>query len=162
MLCGAVRNMNPTQITATAHPADPAAWDRATTVLLADDDDDFREMVRLRLLAEGYEVSVALDGGDALERLGTLLDAEMPLPDVLILDFVMPKLSGLGVLRALWRLGRVPPTLIITGFGDRSVDAFARNLGALHVLRKPIDEIALSAAVAEAGELSRRHDESRR
>jgi len=123
---------------------------RSTSVLVADDDADFCELVRLSLTAAGYEVSVAADGGEALERLAALVDAHIPLPDVLVLDFVMPRLSGLGVLRALWRLGRVPPTLVITGFADPSVDVFARNLGAFRVLRKPVDDDELCAAVGEA------------
>jgi CheY-like chemotaxis protein len=117
---------------------------------LVDDDRDFREAAELVLRQDGYDVTVASNGGEALERLAALADAHQPFPDVLVLDFVMPRLSGLGVLGALCSLGRVPPTLVITGFADPSVDTFARNLGAFRVLRKPFNDDELCAAVAEA------------
>jgi CheY-like chemotaxis protein len=126
-----------------------------TTVLLVDDDADVREIVRELLTSDGYEVSSAIDGKEALERLATMVDAGLPLPDVLVLDFVMPGLSGLGILKALARMSRLPPTVILTGFPDPSVDTFARKLGALRVLRKPVDADALCAAVGEAAAANR-------
>ncbi len=127
--------------------------DPPISVLLVDDDADLREVAAEVLRAEGYAVTALADGVDALERLASMADAGIPLPDVLILDFVLPRLSGLGVLRALWHLGRFPPTLIVTGFADRSVDAFATNLGALRVLRKPVHRDVLCAAVREAASI---------
>jgi CheY-like chemotaxis protein len=123
---------------------------RSLTVFLVDDDAEFREMAVSVLSDDGYEVTSAGDGGEALERLSAMADAHLPMPDVLVLDFVLPRLSGLGVLKALKRIGRLPPTLIMTGFRDRSVETFAKNLGALRVLRKPVDGEALCAAVGEA------------
>jgi CheY-like chemotaxis protein len=124
--------------------------DPPLSVFLVDDDQDFREIAERILREDGYEVTALADGVEALEGLAAMADAFLPLPDVLILDFVLPRLSGLGVLRALWHLGRFPPTLIVTGFADPSVEAFAKNLGAVRVLRKPIDRNVLCAAVREA------------
>ncbi len=124
-----------------------------TTVFLVDDDADFLEAAREVLTEDGYAVTSATNGADALEQLAAMVDARLPFPEVLVLDFVLPKLSGLGVLRALARLGRLPPTLILTGFPDPSVDTFARKLGAFRVLRKPIESEALCAAVGEAAAL---------
>jgi CheY-like chemotaxis protein len=143
--------MKPDRSSRPAGPQDlTARTHRTTSVFVADDDRDFRDLARVALSAAGYEVIMAADGGEALERLAALVDAHTPLPDVLVLDFVMPRLSGLGVLGALCSLGRVPPTLVITGFADPSVDTFARNLGAFRVLRKPFNDDELCAAVAEA------------
>jgi CheY-like chemotaxis protein len=124
-----------------------------TTVYLVDDDTELREVAHEILTDDGYAVTSAADGKEALERLAAMADAHVPLPDVLVMDFVMPKLSGLGVLRALWRLGRLPPTIIVTGFPDPSVDVFAKKLGAFRVLRKPFEMEDLCAAVGEAAAL---------
>jgi len=120
------------------------------TILLADDDEELRNAIEAVLVAEGYEVLEACDGRRALEMLASAADKRGPLPDVVILDFVMPGLSGLGILRLLRRFERPPPTIIITGFRDPSVTPLALNLGAFRVLRKPIKEGELCAAVGEA------------
>ena len=120
-----------------------------TTVLLVDDDAGFREIARQSLTEDGYAVTEAADGEQALELLSVMVDARLPLPEVLVLDFVMPRLSGLGVLQALRRVPRLPPALLLTSFLDSSVDVFARKLGVARVLRKPIDAEDLCAAVGE-------------
>jgi CheY-like chemotaxis protein len=120
------------------------------TVLIADDDDGTRGALRQILLDEGYGVLEAADGATALELLASAADEGAPLPDVVLLDFVMPGFSGLGILRVLRRFERPPPTIVLTAFPDPSVDAFARSLGAFRVLRKPIDAQVLSASVLEA------------
>jgi CheY-like chemotaxis protein len=120
-----------------------------TTAFLADDDAGFREVARQRLSEDGYAVTEAANGGEALELLSAMADAGLPLPDVLILEFVMPRLSGLGVLLALRRIVRLPPTLVLTRFLDPSVDTLATRFGVRRVLRKPVDGCALCAAVGE-------------
>jgi CheY-like chemotaxis protein len=120
------------------------------TILLADDDKDLRAAIETVLTAEGYDVLEACDGSRALEMLASAADKRGPHPDVVILDFVMPGFSGLGILRVLRRFERPPPTIIITGFPDPSVARLAQNLGAFRVLRKPINEGDLRAVVREA------------
>jgi CheY-like chemotaxis protein len=120
-----------------------------TTAFLADDDAGFREVARQLLSQDGYAVTEAADGGEALELLSAMADARLPLPEVLILEFVMPTLSGLGVLLALRRIVRLPPTLMLTRFLDPSVDTLATRFGVHRVLRKPVDGNALCAAVGE-------------
>jgi CheY-like chemotaxis protein len=117
------------------------------TVLVADDDEDVRTVVRELLLGEGYRVIEAGTGSQVVDVLSGAADGVAQLPDVVILDFVMPGLSGLGILRVMRRFCSMPPTIIMTGFPDRSVETFARNLGAVCVVRKPLDAEALSALV---------------
>ncbi len=117
---------------------------------MVDDDKDFRDAVEQVLQQDGYDVTVASNGGEALERLAELADAHLPFPDVLVLDFVMPKLSGLGLVRAMQRFKHTPPTILITGFVDPSVRRFAATLGTFRVLRKPFDRQELCATVAAA------------
>jgi DNA-binding response OmpR family regulator len=126
-----------------------------TTVFIADDDDLQRGVLRRVLEAEGYEVVEASNGADALLFLASAADGERPLPDVLILDVGMPGLSGLGVLRALSRFERAPPTLVVTGFRDPSVELVARRFGALRLMHKPLDLEEVCAAVLEAASRSR-------
>lgn len=120
------------------------------TVLIADDDEDTRTALREILVAGGSRVIEAADGTRALEILALAADGRAPLPDLVLLDFVMPGLSGLGILGVMRRFPRMPPTILMTGFPDPSVETFARALGVVRVLRKPIDEEALSRAILEA------------
>ena len=143
--------MKPDRSSRPAGPQDlTARTHRTTSVFVADDDRDFRDLARVALSAAGYEVIMAADGGEALERLAALVDAHTPLPDVLVLDFVMPRLSGLGLVRAMQRFKHAPPTILVTGFVDPSVRRFAATLGTFRVLRKPFDGEELCATVEEA------------
>lgn len=115
-----------------------AASTRAT-IFVADDDDDLRGLV-VRLLGEhGYSVVDADDGAAALEYLAGAADGDIAMPDALLLDFAMPGMSGIGIVRALRRFICLPPTVLMTGFPDPSVDMFARAVGIATVLHKPID-----------------------
>lgn len=117
----------------------------ATSVLVADDDEQFRRVVRGRLTKHGYEVLEADDGEAALGVLAS--GAE---PDVVVLDVLMPRCSGLGVLEILRALRRAPPTLLMTGFEDRSIDLVGRRLGAVRVFHKPFPLDELLAGIFEA------------
>jgi two-component system phosphate regulon response regulator PhoB len=66
-----------------------------TRVLVVDDDDDIRELIRWKLRASGYDVEAAADGEAALAA------AAETRPDLVVLDWMMPRLSGLEVCRAL-------------------------------------------------------------
>ena len=71
----------------------------ADRVLVVDDDPPLRRMLERTLAAEGYEVSVAADGGAAL------VEAERSAPDVIVLDVAMPAVDGLAVAPAPARQG---------------------------------------------------------
>jgi len=124
------------------------------TILVADDDDDLRPALCSLLAAEGYDVVELADGSSTLEFLAEAADCKRVRPDVLLLDFCMPGLSGIGLLRILRRFGTVPPAILITAFPDPSVEAFARDAGAVCVLRKPVEGPDVLAAVRTALDLS--------
>lgn len=119
-------------------------------VLVADDDDDVRTAVTRILEADGYTVVQAADGETALEMLARGADDPASRPDVVLLDFVMPGFSGLGIMRVMRRFERRPPVIVMTAFPDRTVESLARGLGAHRVMRKPFDEQELREAVFEA------------
>lgn len=66
-----------------------------TTVLLVDDDPDIRRILQFTLAAEGYEVTTASDGEEAIKL------ARQLVPDVMVLDVMMPGYDGYGVLEHL-------------------------------------------------------------
>ncbi len=120
------------------------------TILVADDDDDVRALVARVLRDDGYRVLEARDGAELLDRLEGALDDPSMRPDVVVADVMMPKMSGLGVLQALRRAGVDFPVILMTVFGDTSVNVVAKRLGAKGVLRKPFDLDDLRTAVMNA------------
>lgn len=108
---------------------------RSRKILLVDDEAGFAELMRDLLEMDNYEVQIAHDGEEGLKKL------EAFLPDVIISDIVMPRLSGFEMFK---RIKANPataqiPFLFITGFQDERVLSEARKIGIFGILRKPID-----------------------
>ena len=78
-----------------------------TSVLVADDDRDIRELISFKLQAAGYDVLTASDGDEALAQVIALR------PDIAVLDVMMPGKSGTEVLRAIREHSDVAKTCII-------------------------------------------------
>src|SRR5579871_6117762 len=99
-----------------AEPPDRSSQTRIAPaqVFVAEDDDEMRSAIKGILLADGYAVVEAADGDHALELLARAADERGALPDVVLLDFVMPGFSGLGVLRAMRRFEHPPPAIVMT------------------------------------------------
>ncbi len=98
----------------------------AKTVLLVEDNDFIRNMYQLKLAKSGYTVVEAVDGKMALEKLKTLK------PDLILLDLMMPNLSGIEVLKELNRLAVIPdvPVIVLTNVPTSATVNEARELGA--------------------------------
>jgi CheY-like chemotaxis protein len=124
--------------------ADPAS------ILLADDDASFRKTLRGVLEEEGYAVTEAANGIETMEMLASAADGDRPVPDVVVLDVCMPGYSGLGVLSVMRRFHERPRAIVVTGNTDPSVQGFARRLGAVRVVHKPIDLDLLLAEILAA------------
>ena len=103
-------------------------------ILIVDDDADTREILGMILRAEGHHVEEAADGIDALERL-----QGGDHPSLILLDMMMPRLDGEGLMRAMKREPAVAGTPVYILSGHQSVGAKADELGASGYLTKPID-----------------------
>ena len=108
---------------------------RTHKVLLVDDEAGFAELLRDLLEMDNYEVQIAHDGQEGLEKLQTFI------PDAIISDIVMPRLSGFEMFKQVKAKPETAkiPFLFITGFQDDRVLAEARKIGVFGILKKPID-----------------------
>jgi CheY-like chemotaxis protein len=112
-------------------------------VLIADDDRLVQTMLGDLLTELGHAVVVAQDGAEAVK----LCDRQPP--DLLILDFLMPRLSGLDALREI-RRRHATPALLITAINQGSlggVDGMDQVQG---LLEKPFNRKSVEAAIARA------------
>jgi DNA-binding response OmpR family regulator len=119
-------------------------------VIVADDDEEMRAAVAAALNADGWTTVEACDGEELLDLIRISLGAHWLRPDVVVADVRMPKLSGLGVLQALKRANWRLPFILITAVSDESIDMLANRLGAVDVLRKPIEVGVLVNAIRNA------------
>jgi two-component system, OmpR family, response regulator MprA len=117
-------------------------------ILVVDDERAVRESLRRALELEGYEIELAEDGAQALER----LEAE-PEPDAMVLDVLMPRMDGLEVSRTLRRSGSRLPILMLTARTQVEDRVEGLDAGADDYLTKPF---ALEELLARVRALLRR------
>jgi CheY-like chemotaxis protein len=116
------------------------------TVLVIDDDRDAQEMLRVALTADGYRVTSAGNGRDALVHLRSTADT-----CIIVLDLGLPRMDG-----ALFRAAQLRdrslawiPVVVLSGSVDGGVRA--RELGARSFIAKPVDLDRLRAALRRIG-----------
>ena len=136
---------------ATVEPANaaPAAGNRPR-ILVVDDEPSMREMLRIVLRRDGYDVVLAENGREAIDR----LQAE-PF-DLLLSDIRMPDLSGVDVLRAAKEINGDIAAFMMTAFASTDTAVEGMRLGALDYFTKPfsMDELRLKIRQhLEAGRL---------
>ncbi len=117
-------------------------------ILVVDDERAVRDSLRRALELEGYDVELAADGEEALER----LDANGE-PDAVILDILMPKMDGLEVCRRLRREGHRLPVLMLTARDEVENRVSGLDAGADDYVTKPF---ALEELLARMRALLRR------
>jgi two-component system response regulator MprA len=117
-------------------------------VLVVDDERAVRDSLRRALELEGYEVELAVDGGDALHR----LEANGQ-PDAVILDVLMPGVDGLEVCRRIRGKGNPVPVLMLTARTEVENRVAGLDAGADDYLAKPF---ALEELLARLRALMRR------
>ena len=133
-------------------------------ILVVDDESSIRNLIRMQLEMEGYEVLAAADGREALERWNEG-------PDVLILDVMLPDTDGYELLRLFRERDRDIPVLMLTAKSQMNDKLLGLQLGADDYVTKPFNyaelilrvknmarrvkktEAAVSHEVIEAGEI---------
>ena len=109
-------------------------------VLIVDDDPTVAEVLTRYLEREGFEVSVANDGGAAVDA------ATERLPDLVVLDLMLPELSGFDVFRHIRLLGRVP-VIMLTALGEEEDRVGGLEVGADDYVTKPFSPREVAARV---------------
>jgi two-component system alkaline phosphatase synthesis response regulator PhoP len=112
-------------------------------ILVADDEPDILEIISYNLAKEGYDVTTAKDGDDALTKAKSLK------PDLIILDIMMPRKSGVEVCTLLRRQPAFQDTIIIflTALSDDSSQVKGLETGADDYITKPISPKVLLSKV---------------
>lgn len=118
----------------------------AIRVLIADDSETILLLLRTRLEMEGYEVVTAADGVEVVEA---VQHDEQPSPDILLLDAMMPRKSGIDALRELRAAGIETPALIVSAHQDEMDAGAATDVEVSGYITKPIDFDRLFARIAE-------------
>jgi two-component system response regulator PilR (NtrC family) len=130
-----------TQPANSTKPAAPPEADRSPRprILVVDDEPSMRDMLRIVLRRDGYDVVVAANGREALELL------ERSAFDLLLSDIRMPDVTGVEVLRAAKELNRDIVAFMMTAYASTDTAVEAMRLGAVDYFTKPfsMDELRL-------------------
>lgn len=110
-------------------------------ILLCDDEERIRDIVKDFLINEGYMVVEAKDGEEALEKIN---DEEV---DLAILDVMMPKLDGWVVCKEIRRLWKKTPIIMLTAKGEEVDELYGFEIGADEYIVKPFKPSILVARV---------------
>ncbi len=123
-------------------------------VLVADDEDNLRRVLKAQLQHDGYDVHCVADGEAVLQAM------DEHHIDVLITDLRMPKLDGMEVLKVVSAHHPNVPVIMITAHGTVDTAVEALKLGAFDYVTKPFDRVEFRTVVAKAArtrELSQEH-----
>lgn len=128
---------------------------RKEKILIVDDEPRNVKLLKAMLVFESFELASALSGEEALEKVETFE------PDLLLLDVMMPGMSGFDVCRRLKgeERTRAIPVLIVTALHEKSHRIQAMEAGADDFLSKPVDQIELVIRVKSLLRIKRYHDE---
>jgi adenylate cyclase len=123
-------------------------------ILIADDNEANRDILARRLKAHGYDLVMAGDGEQALAS------ARAKLPDLILLDVMMPKMDGLEVCRQLKTDKSMPfiPIILVTARVDTKDIVAGLDAGGDEYVTKPIDQAALVARVRSTLRIKQLHD----
>jgi len=124
-----------------------------TRVLLVDDEKEFVESLSERLTIRDYDVGTSISGEDALEKVKGYNY------DVVILDVLMPGLSGLETLREIKKVKPLTEVIMLTGNATVETGIEGMKLGALDYLMKPCNTEELVAKIDMAQQRKYEHEE---
>lgn len=116
----------------------------SASVLLVDDEENFSHTLAERLSLRGIQVETVPDGAAALAYIARRR------PGVVVLDVMMPGMSGFEVLRRLKELHPGMQVILLTGAGSVRDAIEGMHIGAFDYLTKPVDIEVLTAKISEA------------
>jgi adenylate cyclase len=124
-------------------------------ILVVDDTPETCEIMTLRLQRQGYDIVIAVDGEDALEKVRAVQ------PDLVLLDIMMPKLDGIAVTKRLKADTSLPfiPIVLLTAKADPKDVMAGLDAGGDDYLTKPVDHGPLVARVRSMLRIKELHDE---
>ena len=124
-------------------------------ILIVDDNETNRDILMARLGPQGYDLKQAADGEEALAA------AKEHLPDLILLDIMMPKIDGIEVCKRLKNDATLPfmPIILTTAKADSKDIVTGLEAGADEYLTKPIDQMALVARVKSVLRMKALHDQ---
>lgn len=105
-------------------------------ILVVDDEPDFIEIVKIRLEADNYDVVIANNGKEALEKV------RKDKPDAVLLDVMMPEIDGLSVLKQIRARDTKLPVFVITAFSNEERVGIAVKLNASGFILKSHGDLA--------------------
>lgn len=117
---------------------------RSPSVLLVDDNRDFVKYTARRLEARKMCVDTAFDGEEALNKVRT------GCYDVIVLDILMPGMTGIDTLKEIKKLDSSALVVLLTGHGTEETAAMGKRLGAFDYLLKPAEFGSLLEAIERA------------
>jgi CheY-like chemotaxis protein len=112
-------------------------------ILVVDDEVEFVDLIKMRLEANNYRVAAAYNGNEALDRI------REEKPDLILLDVMMPGMSGFDVLKAL-KMNEATgdiPVVMLTAKGESRSIFKAQELGVTEYLIKPFDSKEAMAVI---------------
>ncbi|MCK5050869.1 MAG: response regulator [Candidatus Cloacimonetes bacterium] len=110
-------------------------------ILIVDDEQTIRELCKELLVEEGYEVTLAVDGQDALDKM------DYEIFDLFLIDMAMPRIGGLELMKMIKRKQPLAVIVILTGFSSIEGAVKAVHAGAFQYLSKPINSEELFEVV---------------
>jgi two-component system response regulator AtoC len=114
------------------------------SILIIDDDPLIRKTLSSHLSKKGYEVELAEDGGDGLQKY------EECQPELVVLDIRLPDVDGLEVLMKIKEKNKNATIIIMTAYDDMKTTVEAIKLGAFEYLVKPLDNVELDLTISKA------------
>lgn len=117
-------------------------------ILVVEDDPLIQKAISFRLTKDGHEISIAVDGREALSML------ENPIFDIVITDIMMPFNNGIEIINYIkTKISKIMPVLVLSGVGNENLVNEAFALGADDYMTKPFSAIELSARVKRLAKL---------
>ncbi|MGI6551209.1 MAG: response regulator [Syntrophomonadales bacterium] len=112
-------------------------------VLVVDDQKGVRRLLEELFKKEGYEVNVAVDGKDSVEKVKAYP------PDIVLMDMKMPNMNGLEASQEIIKYDQTIPIIMMTAYGEMEVVQKALEVGVKKYITKPFDIIDLRNMVKE-------------